>query len=256
MNRLSQLFAEKKGPILSIYFTAGYPELNSTLEIAELLEKSGADFLEIGFPYSDPVADGPVIQHSSQKALENGMTLELLFSQLKELRQRVSIPVLLMGYVNPVLQYGMERFCASCAEAGVDGVIVPDLPMYEYEELYHDCFRVHGISNVFLITPQTSEERIRKVDTLTTGFIYMLSSASTTGGSLAVSAEVESYFSRIQGMALNNSTMIGFGISDRSSFDKAAQYTRGAIVGSAIVKLLASPDWRERVPEFIRSLRG
>jgi tryptophan synthase alpha chain len=256
MNRLSQLFAEKKGPILSIYFTAGYPELNSTLEVAELLEKSGADFLEIGFPYSDPVADGPVIQHSSQKALENGMTLELLFSQLKELRQRVSIPVLLMGYVNPVLQYGMERFCASCAEAGVDGVIVPDLPMYEYEELYHDCFRVHGISNVFLITPQTSEERIRKIDTLTTGFIYMLSSASTTGGSLEVSAEVESYFSRIQGMTLNNSTMIGFGISDRSSFDKAAQYTRGAIVGSAIVKLLASPDWRERVPEFIRSLRS
>lgn len=256
MNRLNQLFTEKKEPVLSIYFTAGYPDLDSTLEIAELLEKSGADFLEIGFPYSDPVADGPAIQHSSQQALENGMTLELLFTQLKELRKHVSVPVLLMGYVNPVLQYGVERFCASCAAAGVDGVIVPDLPMYEYEELYRDCFLQHHVSNVFLITPQTSEERIRKIDSLTTGFIYMLSSASTTGSNLAVSDQTEAYFSRIRDMNLKNPAMIGFGISDRAGFEKAAEYTRGAIVGSAVVRLLASPDWRTEVPAFIRSLKG
>ncbi|HEY1007439.1 MAG TPA: tryptophan synthase subunit alpha [Sphingobacteriaceae bacterium] len=256
MNRLSQLFAEKKEPVLSIYFTAGYPELDSTLEIAELLERSGADFLEIGFPYSDPVADGAAIQASSQRALENGMTLELLFTQLSELRRRVSIPVLLMGYVNPVLQYGVERFCASCAEAGIDGVIVPDLPMYEYEELYRDCFEHHGVSNVFLITPQTSEERIRKIDSLTTGFIYMLSSASTTGSNLVVSSETEAYFARIRGMQLKNPAMIGFGISDRASFQKAAEYTRGAIVGSAVVRLLAAPDWREQLPALVASLKG
>ena len=255
MNRLNQLFTNRKDPILSIYFTAGYPSLNSTLDIAEALEKSGADFLEIGFPYSDPVADGPVIQSSSQQALENGMTLQILFQQLKELRNRITVPVLLMGYVNPVLQYGVEKFCASCAEVGVDGVIVPDLPMYEYEELYSSCFEKHNISNVFLITPQTSEERIRKIDDLTRGFIYMLSSASTTGKNLAVSDEVEAYFDRIRQMDLKNPTMIGFGISDKASFDKAAEYTRGAIVGSAVVKLLGQPDWKEKVGEFIRSLK-
>jgi len=255
MNRLNQLFATRKDPILSLYFTAGYPNLDSTLVIAEALEKSGADFLEIGFPYSDPVADGPVIQSSSQQALENGMTLQVLFQQLKELRNKISVPVLLMGYVNPVLQYGVEKFCASCAEVGVDGVIVPDLPMYEYEELYRDCFEKHNISNVFLITPQTSDERIRKIDDLTRGFIYMLSSASTTGKNLAVSGEVETYFDRISKMNLKNPTMIGFGISDKASFDKAAEYTRGAIVGSAVVKLLGHPDWREKTEEFIRSLK-
>ena len=255
MNRLNDLFATKKEPILSIYFTAGYPNLNCTLEIAETLEKAGADFIEIGFPYSDPVADGPIIQHSSQKALEHGMNLNLLFSQLKELRSRVSIPVLLMGYVNPVLQFGMEKFCAACSEVGVDGVIVPDLPMYEYEELYQKCFEQHNISNVFLITPQTSEDRIRKIDNLTKGFIYMLSSASTTGSNLSVSEEVETYFDRINQMGLRNPTMIGFGISSRESFQKAAQYTRGAIVGSAFVKLLGQLDWKEKAAEFVASLK-
>lgn len=255
MNRLNQLFETKKDPILSIYFTAGYPQLDSTLAIAEALEKAGADFLEIGFPYSDPVADGPVIQKSSQKALENGMTIPLLFKQLKELRQRVSIPVLLMGYVNPVLQYGVENFCSSCAEVGVDGVIVPDLPMYEYEELYRGCFEKHHISNVFLVTPQTSAARIRKIDSLTNGFIYLLSSSSTTGKNLAVSTDTEGYFLRIQAMQLKNPAMIGFGISDKASFDKAAQYTRGAIVGSAFVKLLEQENALDKIPEFIRSLK-
>ena len=163
MNRIKQLFADKGDKrILSIYYTAGYPDLNSTVNIAEALEKAGADFLEIGFPYSDPVADGPTIQHSSEVALQNGMTLNILFDQLKDLRQRVNIPVFLMGYVNPVLQYGVENFCKACAEVGVDGVIVPDLPMYEYEEQYQSVFEAHGLSNIFLVTPQTSEERIRK----------------------------------------------------------------------------------------------
>ena len=256
MNRINTLFQQKKEPLLSIYFTAGYPELNKTVEIAEALEKAGADFLEIGFPYSDPVADGPVIQDSSQKALDNGMTLNVLFSQLKELRERVSIPVLLMGYVNPVLQYGVEKFCAACADAGIDGVIVPDLPMYEYEELYKNCFEQHGISNVFLVTPQTAEERIRKIDELTNGFVYLLSSSATTGKNLSVSENTESYFERIKKLNLKNPTMIGFGISDNKSFTKAVEYARGAIVGSAFVKLLGEENYLEKIPEFVRGRKG
>ena len=255
MNRLHELFSRKKDPILSIYFTAGYPQLSSTLDIAEALEKAGADFLEIGFPYSDPLADGPVIQQSSQKALENGMTVDLLFEQLKDLRKRVNIPVLLMGYFNPVLQYGVERFCAACAEAGVDGVIVPDLPMYEYEAMYKDCFRNHGISNIFLITPQTSDDRIRKIDDLSNGFIYLLSSSSTTGKNLALDDKADQYFFRIQQMNLKNPTMIGFGISNNESFNKAAQYTRGAIVGSAFVKILSEDNHLEKVSDFIKNLK-
>jgi len=256
MNRLKHLFEHKKGPALSIYFTAGYPELNTTLDIAEALEKAGADFLEIGFPYSDPVADGPVIQESSQKALNNGMALEILFKQLKDLRKRVTIPVMLMGYVNPVLQYGVENFCRDAAEAGVDGIIVPDLPMYEYEELYSECFAKHQLSNIFLVTPQTSEERIRKIDGLSNGFIYLLSSSSTTGKNLSVSQNTEDYFKRIQSMNLKNPVVIGFGISDHESFQKANQYANGAIVGSAFVKLLGSDGYLEKIPEFIREIKG
>src|SRR5690606_15329603 len=185
MNRLAQLFNNKKDKdILSIYFTAGYPHLDSTLDIAEKLEKSGADFLEIGFPYSDPLADGPVIQHSSQIALQNEMTLELLFNQLQDLRKRVSIPVYLMGYFNTVLQYGVERFCQSCKAVGVDGAIIPDLPLYEYENLYQSTFEENGISNIFLVSPQTPDARIRQIDALSNGFIYLLSSSSTTGNTL------------------------------------------------------------------------
>jgi len=255
MNRLNKLFQNKKEPLLSIYFTAGYPHLDSTLDIAEAVEKAGADFIEIGFPYSDPLADGPVIQNSSHKALQNGMNLKVLFQQLKDLRKRVSIPVLLMGYVNPVLQYGVKNFCDSCAAVGVDGVIVPDLPMYEYENLYKDNFIQNNLSNIFLVTPQTSEERIRKIDELSNGFIYLLSSSSTTGKNLTVSNEADAYFSRIRGMQLKNPTMIGFGISDIKSFSKAAEYTRGAIVGSAFVKFLDTENALERIPEFIRSIR-
>lgn len=254
MNRLNELFARKQEPLLSIYFTAGYPELGSTLDIAEALEEAGADFLEIGFPYSDPLADGPVIQQSSQQALSNGMTVGLLFEQLKELRKRVTIPVLLMGYFNPVLQYGVENFCKACAEAGVDGVIIPDLPMYEYEAMYEECFNSNGISNIFLITPHTSDERIRKIDELSKGFIYLLSSSATTGKNLALNEEADKYFSRIQGMDLKNPTMIGFGISNRESFQKAAQFTRGAIVGSAFVKILSEENYGGKIKAFIEEL--
>lgn len=255
MNRFSKLFDHKKDKnILSIYFTAGYPQLDSTVKIAEILEESGVDFVEIGFPYSDPVADGPVIQHSSETSLKNGMTLEVLFEQLTDLRKTVSIPVLLMGYVNPVLQYGVERFCKKCAEVGIDGLIIPDLPMYEYEALYQDAFAQNNLSNIFLVTPQTVDERIRKIDTLSNGFIYLLSSSATTGKNLAVSGESDAYFSRLQSMNLRNPLVIGFGISDRETFVHANRFAQGAIVGSAFVRLLGEDNYQERIPDFIKQL--
>ncbi|QHS57978.1 tryptophan synthase subunit alpha [Mucilaginibacter sp. 14171R-50] len=256
MNRLNQLFATKKDNLLSIYFTAGYPELNTTVDIAEALEKAGADFLEIGFPYSDPVADGPTIQHSSQTALDNGMNLNVLFEQLKQLRSRVTMPVLLMGYVNPIVQYGVERFCKAAAKAGVDGVIVPDLPMYEYEMLYSNHFEDNGLSNIFLVTPQTSAERIRKIDELSNSFIYLLSSSSITGGNLQLTDSIEGYYSRIKAMELKNPTIIGFGISDNRSFSKACEYANGAIVGSAFVKLLGQDGYMQKIQAFISSIKS
>jgi tryptophan synthase alpha chain len=219
------------------------------------LESSGADFLEIGFPYSDPVADGPTIQHSSEQALQNGMNLNLLFAQLKDLRKRVTIPILLMGYVNPIVQYGVERFCKKAAEVGIDGVIVPDLPMYEYETLYSKYFIDNNISNIFLVTPQTSADRIRKIDELSNSFIYLLSSSSITGGSLQVSDSIEDYYKRIKAMNLKNPAIIGFGISDNKSFAKACEYAAGAIVGSAFVKLLAEENYMEKIPGFVKSIR-
>ena len=255
MNRIKQLFETKKN-ILSIYYTAGYPNLKDTIQIAEELEKTGADMLEIGFPYSDPVADGPVIQASSKKSLDQGMTLKMLFEQLKDLRKSVTIPVLLMGYVNPVLQFGVENFCKACAEVGVDGCIVPDLPMVEYEEFYKGCFEEHNLSNVFLITPQTTDERIRKIDGLTNGFIYLLSSSATTGKNLEVGDTTETYFSRIKSMNLKNPTMIGFGISDKKTFDKACSYANGAIIGTAFVKAIADGNLKERVGDFMKDFKG
>jgi len=251
MNRINQLFQDKKKNILSIYYTAGYPNLNDTVRIAKELESAGADMLEIGFPYSDPVADGPVIQASSKKALDNGMDLRLLFEQLKDLRKYVKIPVLLMGYVNPLLQYGVENFCKACSEVGIDGLIVPDLPMAEYEEFYKETFQQYGVSNVFLITPQTAEERIHKIDELTNGFIYMVSSSATTGTNLSLSQVTEDYFSRVAALNLKNPTMIGFGISDQASFEKAAQYANGAIIGTAFVKALNSDNLEENVRTFM-----
>ncbi|WP_426667777.1 tryptophan synthase subunit alpha [Mucilaginibacter sp. McL0603] len=255
MNRLNKLFESKKDNLLSIYFTAGYPELYTTVAIAEALEKAGVDFLEIGFPYSDPVADGPTIQHSSEKALENGMHLNKLFEELKDLRKHVSIPILLMGYFNPMVQYGIERFCKKAAEVGVDGVIVPDLPMYEYETLYAKYFKDNGLSNIFLVTPQTSEDRIRKIDTLSNSFVYLLSSSSITGKNLEVSNTIEDYYKRIKAMQLKNPAIIGFGISNNETFKKACEYAQGAIVGSAFVKFLEKENYLEKIPEFVKGIR-
>src|SRR5690606_11533181 len=218
--------------------------------------EAGADFLEIGFPYSDPVADGPVIQHSSEVALQNGMNIPLLFEQLKNLREQVSIPVFLMGYFNPVLQYGIENFCKSCKEVGVNGVIIPDLPMYEYEELYRDIFEENGISNIFLVTPQTSEERIWYIDNLSTGFIYVLSSNATTGKTLEVKESSAAYYQKLKDMDLKNPLVIGFGISSAQTFQKATEYAQGAIVGSAFVKLLGEPDYMDKIPSFIQGIKG
>jgi len=229
--------------------------LGDTVAIAEALQESGADLLEIGFPYSDPVADGPTIQASSKQALDNGMDLKLLFEQLKDLRSKVTIPVLLMGYVNPMLQFGVENFCKACVAVGVDGCIVPDLPMIEYEELYESVFAAHGLSNIFLVTPQTSTERIHKIDGLSNGFIYLLSSSATTGQNLQVGDTTEAYFSRIADLKLKNPTMIGFGISSKATFDKACQYANGAIIGSAFVKALDKNDVQGSVKRFIKEFR-
>ncbi len=255
MNRLNNLFETKKNNLLSIYFTAGYPALNTTVKIAEALEKAGADFLEIGFPYSDPVADGPIIQNSSQRALENGMTLNQLFEELKELRNKVSIPVMLMGYVNPIVQYGVENFSKKATEVGVDGLIVPDLPIYEYEKLYAGIFKQYNLSNIFMVTPQTSTERIRKIDELSSSFVYLLSSSTITGVNLKLSDAIEGYYQRIKDMNLKNPTIFGFGITNNNSFKKACEYANGAIVGTAFVKLLSEDNYLEKIPEFIKSIK-
>lgn len=256
-NRLTDLFAKKNENLLAIYFTAGFPAIDQTLDIAKATAEAGADIIEIGMPFSDPVADGETIQQSSQKALDNGMTLELLFQQLQGLRQAVDVPVLLMGYLNPVIQFGLEKFCQKAAEVGVDGLILPDLPMQEFEEIYRPIFDKHNLSNVFLVTPQTSEERIRKIDELTSGFIYVMSSASTTGKTGAISTEQEAYFERIANMQLKNPRLIGFGISDNASFSKACQHANGAIIGSAFIKTLAnSQNLNQGINQFITSVVG
>lgn len=229
--------------------------MNTAVDIATALEKAGADFLEMGFPYSDPVADGPVVQHSSQTALEKGMTLNVLFEQLKDLRKHVSIPVILMGYVNPIVQYGVERFCKKAAEVGVDGIIVPDLPIYEYEKLYSGFFKDHNLSNIFMVTPQTSEERIRKIDELSNSFIYLLSSSTITGVNLKLSNAIEDYYKRVKAMNLKNPTIFGFGITNKESFNKACEYANGAIVGTAFVKLLGTENYMEKIEGFVKSIR-
>ena len=256
MNRIDQAFIDKKDRLLNVYFTAGYPNLDDTLSIAKALDEGGADLIEIGLPFSDPVADGPTIQASSTVALDNGMTLKKLFDQLATLREHVSVPVLLMGYINPVLQYGFEAFCAKCAEVGIDGLILPDLPMYEYEEMYQSVLEKYGLYNVFLITPQTSEERIQKIDSLSKGFIYMVSSASTTGAKTGISTEQISYFQKINSMGLKNKRLIGFGISDNESFSKACEFADGAIIGSAFIKLLEEDSSSENIKNYIQQVKS
>ena len=237
MTRIAELFTRKKERVLNVYCTAGYPALDSTMQVIEALQNSGADLVEIGMPYSDPLADGPVIQESSLVAIENGMTISTLFAQLKNLRPAIHLPVILMGYMNPVLQFGFENFCAKAAEAGVDGLILPDLPMYEYQAEYGDIIKKYNLDLIFLVTPETKEERLRKLDELTSGFLYAVSSSSTTGNTKDIHQQ-EDYFKRLQAMQLKNPILVGFGIKDKNTFDAACKYTNGAIIGSAYIKAL------------------
>ncbi|HJV19412.1 MAG TPA: tryptophan synthase subunit alpha [Sediminibacterium sp.] len=242
MSRISNLFKQKNQRVLNVYFTAGYPGLNDTLTIMRSLASAGADLIEIGMPYSDPLADGPVIQDSSSRALANGMTMQILFDQLKGFREDplfARTGVVLMGYMNPVLQYGFEKFCAAAADAGVDGLILPDLPEYEFESEYGAIIKKYGLDFVFLVTPETTEARVRQLDRLSSGFLYAVSSSATTGGDTDFAA-VEVYLKKLQQMKLNNPVLVGFGIRDRASFDSACTYANGAIIGSAYIKALGS----------------
>lgn len=254
MNRLDILFQEKKNNMLSIFITAGYPQLNDTASIVKSLEASGADFIELGIPFSDPLADGPIIQDSSTVALQNGMTLKLLLTQLKEIRKEVTLPILLMGYINPAMQYGIEKFAKDAVEAGADGIIIPDLPMQQYLDDYKAIFDQYNLKNIFLVTPQTSEERIRYVDEHSNSFIYLVSSASTTGKKTGIDG-AEEYLSRISKMNLKSPTVVGFNISNKDSFQKACKYANGAIIGSAFVKSLAgSKDVSLATSTFVKSI--
>lgn len=237
-NRIQKLFENKSGHILSIYFCAGCPTLENTPRVIRALAQNGVDMIEIGIPFSDPMADGIVIQEAATQALRNGMTLHLLFEQLKDIRQDVHIPLILMGYLNPIMQFGFEAFCRKCTECGIDGVIIPDLPFREYEENYKATADSYGIRIIMLITPETSEERIRQIDEHTDGFIYMVSSAAITGAQKNFNEQKQAYFKRIDGMNLRNPRMIGFGISNRQTFEAASSYAAGCIIGSKFITLL------------------
>jgi tryptophan synthase alpha chain len=254
-NKLTELFQLKNSDLLNVYCTAGYPAKDSTLKVLSALQKNGVDIIEVGMPYSDPIADGPVIQQSNMQALENGMTIELLFTQLNEAKPSINVPIILMGYLNPVLQFGIEKFCKAAAEAGISGLILPDLPMHEYEEMYSAMFKQYNLSFIFLVTPQTSAERIKKADKLSTGFLYAVSSSATTGTSGNVE-DKKAYFERIAAMKLKNPLMIGFGINDKSSYENACMYARGGIIGSAYIKALGiSGDVEDATKTFLETIR-
>jgi tryptophan synthase alpha chain len=254
MSRIDDLFKRKKESILNIYCTAGYPQPDSTLKIMKALQDNGADMLELGMPYSDPLADGPVIQASSTIAIANGMTIKKLFEQLRDFRNEIQVPVVLMGYMNPVLQYGFEKFCADAAKVGVDGLILPDLPEYEFETEYGAIIKKYGLDFIFLITPETSEERIKKLDKLSTGFLYAVSSSSTTGSDKNMT-DVNSYLQKLKSLQLRNAILVGFGIKDRQTFDAACRYANGAIIGSAFVKALEdSTNEQTTVKQFLKSV--
>lgn len=257
MNRIDNLFNAKRENILSIYFTAGFPLIDSTTDILQNLSKAGVDMVEIGMPFSDPLADGPVIQGSNAKALQNGMSLKMLFKQLKNVRREIHIPLLLMGYINPVLKFGIEEFCLQCHKVGIDGVIIPDLPIEIYIEKYQNLFKKYDIRNILLITPQTSAERIKMIDGITGGFIYMVSSSSTTGIKGEFSDDQNSYFNKIRNMNLKNPRLIGFGISDAVSFNVACKIAEGVIIGSAFIKLIEEKGaGYESIQGFIDVIRG
>lgn len=253
MNRINQKI-QTTNKLLSIYFSAGFPQLNDTVQIIQDLEKSGIDMIEIGLPFSDPLADGPTIQASSTQALHNGMTTQVLFDQLKNIRQTVSIPLLIMGYFNPIMQFGVENFCKQCAEIGIDGLIIPDLPVDVYAEQYKAIFEKYGLINVFLITPQTSDERIHFIDSVSDGFIYMVSSASVTGSQSGFGNTQENYFKRIAEMNLKNPQIIGFGINNAETFNQATKFAKGAIIGSAFITHLTQ-NGTGKIEEFVKGIR-
>jgi tryptophan synthase alpha chain len=255
MNRIEILFNKKQKNILSIYFTAGYPQFDDTLTVIKELETQGADMIEIGIPFSDPMADGPVIQQSGTQALTNGMSLHKLFSQLETVRNDVNIPLIMMGYLNPVMQFGLEKFCRTCSKTGIDGVIIPDLPFKDYIESFKALGEKYGIEFIMLITPETSDERIRLIDKNTSGFIYMVSTASTTGAKDSFDEKTLNYFRRIDAMNLKNPRLIGFGISNRTTLDAAFANANGAIIGSEFIRLLGSePSVKLAVEKIMRKL--
>ncbi len=254
MNRLSSLFEEKPDNVLNIYCTAGYPRLQSTVPIMKALQESGADIIELGMPYSDPLADGETIQNSSAAALANGMNLRKLFEQLKDFRKELTIPVVLMGYMNPILQYGFENFCADANRVGIDGLILPDLPVHEFQNTYQAIIEKYHLNFIFLVTPETPEHRVRKLDALSTGFLYAVSSSSTTGHEKDFSL-VEQYLQRLRSYQLKNPVLVGFGIKDKETFTNACQYSNGAIIGSAFIKALqSSTSETEATKSFVKNI--
>ena len=255
MNSIQKIFQQKDKNILSIYFTSGFPKLDDTTKVIAELEKSGVDFIEVGLPYSDPLTDGPTIQDSSQKALANGINLDVIFEQLLSIKAVNKTPLVLMGYLNQMLKFGEEEFCQKVKDCGIDTVIIPDLPMIEYENHYKELFSKYGINNVFLITPHTSEERIRKIDSYTKSFIYVVASASITGAKGEISQQQIDYFNRIKSMNLQSKLIIGFGISDHKTFSTACEYMNGAIIGSAFIKDL-DKNGVEGVSKFISSVKN
>lgn len=252
-NRLAKTLQQNK-KFLSVFYTAGFPRLGDTVNIAIDLENAGVDIIEIGVPFSDPIADGPVIQESNNVALSNGMNVSLLLQQVKEIRKSVKLPIVLMGYLNPIMQFGMERFCKEASEAGVDGVILPDMPMIEFERTYAPIFAQYNLLNTFLISPTTSEARIRKIDAATKGFIYAVSSSSTTGAKGAFAADQQDYFKKLQGLKLKNPFLIGFGISNQNTFAVACKHAHGAIVGSAFISHLSQYQ-AENIQSFIDNIK-
>ena len=255
MNSIKNIFQTKNREVLSIYFTAGFPNLEDTKTIIQELEKAGVDFIEVGLPYSDPLADGPTIQNSSQKALQNGINLDIVFEQLMTIKNTNKTPLVLMGYLNQMLKYGEDKFCQKVVDCGIDTVILPDLPMVEYENHYRHLFEKYGINNVFLITPQTTEDRIRKIDSYSKSFIYMVASSSITGAKGEISQQQIDYFQRIKSMNLKSNLVIGFGISDHKTFSKACEYANGAIIGSAFINFLEEKGI-DKIGEFISYLKG
>ena len=256
MSRIATVFKEKSKRILNVYCTAGYPTLDSTMKVMESLQKNGASIIELGMPYSDPLADGEVIQQSSIKALENGMNISFLFEQIKDMRKSITIPVVLMGYMNPILQFGFEAFCKKAKEVGVDGLILPDLPLFEFENTYGKIIESYHLDFIFLVTPETPASRIKKLDSLSTGFLYAVSSSATTGKEKDFNL-VADYLKKLQAMELKNPILVGFGIKDKNTFDTASAYTAGAIIGSAYIKVLSKGgDIESLTSSFLKSILG